>query len=232
MGDDICWSCHEKKNNVNGTKGEYHSGICQDCIDEQAAKLKQAGAELIQTDRQPNFSGWYNKDVIIRDVAVKVNGVTYKILGFHTCDPTHNTCKAFKQVKQFIETNFKYHVLYGKLDMLKEYDFWFYVQKVWKFYEFCGNCNECSNAFSLRTTDINQIWEYIQVWTVLPDKLKQQIKAKVDKKFVFSSAPEPHSAEKAFCVEDYSDWEETKKPKIIPITGYTSRVLEKKEVTQ
>ncbi len=140
MADYFCWSCRGQKKNVNGTKGEYHSGICQDCIDEQEAKLKQLNAELIQSDREPHYSSWHGQDTIVRDVAVKSNGQTYFIQGFHTCEPAHNTCKAFNQVKQFIDTGLKYHVRYGNLDTLKKQDFWFYVQKYGQFYELCGNC--------------------------------------------------------------------------------------------
>lgn len=217
MADDFCWSCHQQKKNVNGTKGEYHSGICQDCIDDQEAKLKQLNAELIQTDRKPHYSGWHQQDTIVRDVAVKANGLTYFIQGFHTCEPAHNTSNAFNQAKQFIDTALKYHVRYGKLDTLKKHDFWFDINKIGQFYEFCGNCIRYSNAFSLRTTDINQIWEYVEAWTKIPDKLKMRIKAQLDKGFVFASSPEAHSEDKRFCYKDYSEYKETKEPKITMI---------------
>lgn len=215
MGDDFCWSCMHQKKNVNGTKGEYHSGICQDCIDEQEAKLKQLNAELIQTDRAPpHYSSYHDQVTNVRDVAVKANGQTYFIQGFFTCEPAHNTCKAFNQVKQFIDTGLKYHVRYGNLDTLKKQDFWFDVKKYGQFYELCGNCIRYSNAFSLRTTDINQIWEYVEVWTKIPDKLKMRVKKQIDKGLVFASAPEPHAEDKRFCYKDFSDYKETKELKI------------------
>ena len=102
MGDDFCWSCLQLKKNVNGTKGEYHSGICKDCTDDQEAKLKQLNAELIQTDRELHYSSWHDLGTNVRDEAIKANGQTYFIQGFHTCEPAHDTCKAFNQVKQFI----------------------------------------------------------------------------------------------------------------------------------
>lgn len=229
MADDFCWSCSGQKKNVNGTKGEYHSGICQECIDDQEAKLKQFNAELIQTDREPHYSGYHDQVTNVRDVAVKANGQTYFIQGFHTCEAAYDTSKAFNQVKQFIDTGFKYHIRYGNLDLLKKYDFWFYVQKYGQFYELCGNCNGYSNAFSLRTTDINQVWEYVEVWTKIPEKLKMRIKAQLDKALVFSSG-EAHSPVKAFRFVDYSDYKETKTAKVIPIKGFSLQAQEQMEI--
>lgn len=218
MSDNFCWSCMKPKKNVNGTTGDYHSGICPDCIDYQETKLKNLSAELIQKDREPRFSGWHGKDVVIRDVSVKANGQTYFIQGFHTCEPAHNTCKVFNQVKQFLDTDLKYHIRYGNLENLKKQDFWFDLKKYGQFYELGGNCIRYSNAFSLRTLDINQIWEYVEVWTKIPDKIKMRIKAKLDKGLVFASAPESHSDEKRFCYKDYSKYNETKEPKITMIS--------------
>ena len=213
MADNFCWSCIQQKKNVNGTKGEYHSGICQDCTGDQEVKLKQLNAGLIQTDRKPHYLSLH--DVIYVDV--KANGQTYFIQGFHTGEPAHNTCKVFNQVKQFIDTGLKYHVRYGNLDLLKKHDFWFDIKKIGQFYEFCGNCNQYSNSFSLRTTDINQIWEYIEAWTKIPDKLKVRIKKQIETGLVFASSPEPHSADKRFCYQDFSEYKETREPKITMI---------------
>lgn len=232
MGDDFCWSCLHQKKNVNGTKGEYHSGICKDCTDDQEAKLKQLNAELIQTERELHYSSWHDLGTNVMDVAVKVNGEMYFIQGFHTCEPAHDTCKAFNQVKQFIDTGLKYHVRYGNLDTLKKQDFWFDVKKYGQFYEFCGNCIRYSNAFSLRTTDINQIWEYVEVWAKIPDKFKMWIKAQMDKGLVFASAPEPHSDEKRFCYKDYSEYKETREPEVtmIPELNPPGQAQDQKEV--
>ncbi len=213
MADDFCWSCLHQKKNVNGTKGEYHSGICQDCIDDQEAKLKQLNAELIQTDRKPHYSSGH--DVIYVDV--KANGQTYFIQGFHTGEPAHDTCKAFNQVKQFIGTGLKYHVRYGNLDLLKKHDFWFDINKIGQFYEFGGNGIRYSNAFSLSTLDINQIWEYIEAWTKIPYKFKMRIKQQIDTGLVFASAPEPHADANRFCYRDFSEYKEIREPKITMI---------------
>ncbi|MBU0778140.1 hypothetical protein KKF82_07765, partial [Patescibacteria group bacterium] len=86
-----------------------------------------------------------------------------------------------------------------------------------QFYEFCGNCIRYSNSFSLRTTDINQIWEYIEAWTKIPDKLKVRIKKQIETGLVFASSPEPHSADKRFCYQDFSEYKETREPKITMI---------------
>ena len=213
MSDNFCWSCMKPNKNVNGTKGEYHSGICQDCIDDQETKLKHLSAELIQENSKPHKLSLH--DVIY--VNVKAKGQTYFIQGFHTCEPAYNTCKVFNQVKQFIDTGLKYHVRYGNLETLNKQDFWFDLKKYGQFYEFGGNCIRYSNAFSLRTLDINQIWEYVEVWTKIPDKMKIRIKKQIDKGLVFSSAPEPHSDEKRFCYKDYSGFKEIREPKITMI---------------
>ena len=230
MSDTFCWSCGKQKKNVNGTKGEYHSGICQDCIDDQETKLKNLSAELIQEDSKPHHLSLH--DVIYVDV--KANGQTYFIQGFHKNNYAYDTSKVFNQVKQFIDTGLKYHVRYGNLETLNKQDFWFDVKKYGQFYEFCGNCIRYSNSFSLRTLDINQIWEYVEVWTKIPDKLKVRIKKQIDTGLEFASSPEPHAEDKRFCYKDFSDYKETREPKItmIPELNQPEQAQEQKEAAQ
>lgn len=64
MSDDYCWSCGQRKKNVNGTKGKYHSGICQDCIDDQDAKLKQLNAGFAVGDDW-EYKDFSNKTIVV-----------------------------------------------------------------------------------------------------------------------------------------------------------------------
>lgn len=212
---EFCWSCHQQKptSQIDMTEGQFTSGICKDCQTNLETSLKNNGVRLIQKDRPPQYSHWYDGDVIIRDIFVEKNGQTYFIRGFHICERPYETAEVFNLVKQFIHNCFRWVRFYGDLETLRTHDFWFHVSKSEQFYHFGGNCQDISNAFSLKTVDINQIFSYIEAWTKIPDRLKQNIASQLDKGLTFASSPEPFSRDKAFCFKEYH--KDSRDPKVM-----------------
>jgi len=217
---EFCWSCKQNKpkDQINADQGSFYFGICKSCIAELEDMLKQNNVQLVTRDRKPQYSGWYNKDVIIRDVFIERGKEEFFIRGFHTCDPAYNTSEVFNLVKQFIKSNFKSMKFYGNLDTLEKHDFWFDVQKVDQFYHFGGNCHDISNAFSLKTCDINEIWKYIEIWNKIPQSLKLRIEKQLDKDHMaFCSSTEYFDRDQQFCFKDFSQGHD---PKIIILKNF------------
>ena len=219
---EFCWSCRQTKpiDQINTEQGSFYFGICSSCIVEFEDTLKLNNAQLVARDRKPHYSGWHGHDVVIRDIFVKRGDEEFFIRGFTTCDPAYDTSEVFNLVKQFIESGFKSVKFYGNLDTLEKYDFWFTVQKVGQFYHFGGNCYDISNAFSLKTRDINQIWKYIEVWNKIPASLKTRIVKQLDKEnIVFCSSTQSFDREKHFCFKDYA--QNIREPKIMILKNFS-----------
>ena len=215
-----CWNCRQLKDNVDQTKGNYYSGICLDCRTKQEKQLKEANAELIIKNGEPQYIAWYAAEVVMQAAYIRHGAETYFITALCTCDELYSTYKSFVNVQQFIDNNFKHLLMWGNMDTLKKHDFWFHIEKVKQFYQFGGNCNDISNSFTLRTLDINQIWEYIDIWTKVPKDLKEFVKDNLDKGFVFASNPEPHEDNKILCLKDYSDYDKTQQAKILKLSDF------------
>jgi hypothetical protein len=213
---EFCWSCRQNKpkDQINIEQGTFYFGICHTCIVELEEALTRTNAQIIARDRKPQYSAWHNQDVIIRDIYIQRSNEEFFIRGFHTCEAAYDTSEVFNLVKQFIESNFRTVKFYGNLETLEKHDFWFHVEKIGPFYSFGGNCQDISNAFSLKTLDISQIWKYIEVWTKMPQSLKTRIEKQLDKEHMtFCSSPEPFGREKQFCFKDYS--KNFREPKIM-----------------
>lgn len=204
---EFCWSCHQQKpkSQIDISEGQFTSGICKDCQALLETWLKANNAKLIQKDRSPQYSHWHDGNVVIRDVYIEKDDQTYFIQGFHICERPYETSEPFNLVKQFIENCFRWVKFYGNLETLKTHDFWFYVEKGGQFYHFGGNCDGISNAFSLKTLDMNQIFSYIETWTKIPERLKQNIVKQLDNGLIFCSAPETFCKTKTVLLQRVSE---------------------------
>ena len=217
---EFCWSCRQQKpiSQIDMTEGNYNSGICKDCQSEQDTKLNASGAKIIERSEGPIWSGWYCKDVIYKYVSVQANGKTLPFIRrFTAIDAHYETTEIFRLVNQFIANGYQYLKYYGDLELLKQKDFWWYIEKFGDFYKFGGNCFEYSNAFSLETLSIQQIFELIEVWTPLPESLKQHILKQLDDGLVFASNPKAFERKKVLCFKEYT--KESREPKITILQG-------------
>lgn len=218
---EFCWSCRQTKpkDQINTEQGQFYFGICSGCIAELEESLKRNDAKLVTRDRKPQYSMWHSKEVVIRDVFIQRGNEEFFIRGFHICEPAHETSEVFNLVKQFIESNFKSVRFYGNLETLEKHDFWFHVTKTDQFYHIGGNCHGISNAFNLKTTDINQIWKLIEIWTKIPESLKTRIEKQLSKESIsFCSSPQPFEREKQFCFKEYS--QESHEPKVMILANF------------
>jgi hypothetical protein len=220
---ELCWICREQKpiNQIDMTQGNYTSGVCLSCQKEQTEKIEASGAKIIHKQEPGVFSGWHSKIVTYCYVAVQANGKIFTMpRRYTTIDYPYETHELFSLVNKFIKSNYQSLLYYGDLELLKEKDFWWYIAKNGDFYKINGNCFEYSNAFWLETLDLDQLLNLIEVYTPLPEGLRNHVKEQINKGLVLASNPKAFEREKILCFQDYTDYKKNREPKTIIIKNY------------
>jgi len=218
-GPDFCWSCRKDEQEVFLSKGFLYSGICKSCIANFEQTLRENKAETLE-ELTEQWSG--TAYIRYRYISVKKDGKTYFIKGMATEREEHcDTSGVFNLIKQFIANKFRYYTYYGNFEDLTKYDFWFDLSKVGELYHFGGNCHDISNAFNLRTTDIDQVWQYVERWQKIPDRLKQRVIEQLEAGLEFCNCTTPFTREKKLCFKDYNQSQRNNKgePKIMVLQG-------------
>ncbi len=163
--EEYCWSCGiDKPISKFEKKDDYTKGICKSCIARQRRRLKKAGLTVTERNRAPHFSEWHCEDIILTDVfLLNKNGKEYFIRAYKKRELPYDT-KVFGWINQFIDTDGNYIADYGGkspfalLDYMKNNNCHFgkgyrcslkYLEHtgIWEFH---GNLEEVSNAFSFR----------------------------------------------------------------------------------
>lgn len=218
-----CQICRQEKpvSQIDMTEGNYTSGICLDCIQTQKDKLLATGAKLIETQEPNVWSGWHCKYVTYKYITIQAcqKSITLRRRFSNLCYKW-DSAELFGYVNQLIANNYQEVCYYGKLELLKEKDFWFDISKEGQFYHMGGNCFEYSNAFQIDAVNVERLFEYVEKWVKFPAGLKQHIIKQIDSGLVFASNPKPFEREKVFCFKDYSEYKtQHDKPKILILKG-------------
>lgn len=217
-----CWSCRKEKpiSQIDMTKGNYTSGICLDCIQQQKEKLEATDAKIIHKEEPNQWSGWHCQNVTYKYVAIEANGKIFTIPRRYTnMDWAYDTSEVFNLTQKFIDSNYKSLLLYGNVESLVKEDFWWYITKKGEFYKICGNCFKISNAFWLETLDLDSLLKLIERWTPLPNGLREHVKEQINKGLVFASNPKSFEREKILCFQDYSNYDKRREPETHIIKG-------------
>jgi len=163
--EEFCWCCTVKKPKDDfEDRNGYKKGICKQCIAKQEQQLENYGLKVKEEDREPHYSNWHNKTIVLTNVyLIDRNDKEFFICGYLKDELPYDT-KVFERINQFIHNDGYFITDYcgasplspfTLLAYIKEHNYHFgesYHCRLVKYektgiYEFGGNLREVSSAF-------------------------------------------------------------------------------------
>ena len=184
---DLCFSCRTYYT-LEDFKTSEGKNVCKNCFNKYQKLCKNSNVSFIEEKRnQEHFSHWYAGIIDHIDVYCVVNGKKVFIRGYvpGESDTEMKRAEIFNLKMQFLKSNLKNIRFYGDLEILKEYKFWFELEKEDYFYRIQGNCEKYSNAFNFKTNDINEIFKLLKYHYNLSEEQKRKIKELIEKEHTY-----------------------------------------------
>lgn len=218
---DLCFHCRTYKDikEFNTPEGKQ---ICKKCNNELLNLSKEKGVIFIEEKRnQEHFSGWYRCIIDHIDVYTVFNNQKIFIRGYvedKGFDTERDKSDIFDLKIQFLKSNLKTMVFHGDLKALKEYDFYFELEKLNSgLYDFSGNCLKVSNSFHIRSIDLDYLFGFIEYHNKLTENQKEEIKKQISQEYISFCSYENSCFGKNLCFHKWNV--EKEKTEIIGYLG-------------
>ena len=161
---EFCWCCAVNKPKEDfDDRNDYKKGMCKYCIERQEQQLENYGLKVKEEDREPHYSSWHNKTIVLTNVyLIDRNDKEFFIRGYLKGELPCDT-KVFGWMNQFMHNDGNFIANYcgapspfTLLAYMKEHNYHFgeaYQCELVKYektdiWEFHGNLEEVSSAFS------------------------------------------------------------------------------------
>ena len=166
--EEFCWNCTVKRPKEDfEDRNDYKKGMCKQCIAKQEQQLENYGLTVKEEDREPHYSNWRNKTIVLTNVyLIDRNDKEFSIRAYLKGELPYDT-KVFGRINQFIHNDGHFITDYPGasplspftlLAYMKENDYHFgeldhcelVKYKKADIWEFSGNLGEVSCAFCFR----------------------------------------------------------------------------------
>lgn len=208
---DLCWHCKKYK-----TLDEFDNSegvICRGCYVKYEKLCKKLGVNFIEEVRnQPHTSHYFNSVVDHTDVTCIIGDSRFFIRGYVNTELPYNrlsTEKAdiFNLKMKFLKSGLKTMVRYGNLEALKEYKFHFDLSTYSDgSYKLAGNCAKLSNAFSIKSIDLDYLFSIIGYHYKITEGMKKVITSELSKEGFKSFCTNDDFNPSELWIKDYRDY--------------------------
>lgn len=217
---ELCFQCRSYKT-IDEFQTPEGRNICKECHEKYLKLCREKGVRFEEVHGR-KAKDLFGNEYELTDAYCVTGDERVFIRGYDPARhdynfPDHEKADIFALKVQFLESGLKGFWLYGKPELLKEYPFFFSVEKLsCGLYCLSGNCYEYSNAFHLRTRDPGQAFDIIGYHTPLGENIRKLVKEQLDRgDIAFTNGDD--ASDKSLRLKDYSRYDREKKAEEIPL---------------